>query len=795
MTGVLGLDDLVQAASADVAAGVAVGLVASRRPRPPRSRRWPGPPRRAPTPSRTRSSSGGLTDDQIANAYGAFGLYKQGDFGQGQHIAIFELEPFLATDIETFDTCYFGATEAAQMSGTDGNLAGSRLSVIPVDGGQLQPGPGSGTTRPTLDIEDVSAMAPEADIDVYEAPNTTFGGIDEYATIINSDTDQVVTSSWASCEQWLSRRRQAYRRRRTSCSSRPPLKARRCSSAAGDTGDDSCNRPVGLRPPRARTYFRCSTLPPSPTSSRSAARLSTTPPNPRASMSGTTGPTVGRWRRRDFRVLDHAQLAAASRLTASNATDVTNAEAFESATAASQAPFATPTFCDGTLGLPAGTPCREVPDVSAQADEFTGAVTIFGLVPRLRPPRRMGHDRRDLVATPIWAAMLALVNASKFCTADTVTLPTARCPTPASPAPSCTASPPMPPLTPPRSTTSPWATTTFTAWTTGSSSPPGPATTWPRGWAHPRSRARRAAPASPFTCASTAPTSPARSYEPEPDASGPLTGGDHVTVTGSGFETRLRAPPTWPASRSAAGRRQASPSSQHGRSQVTLPPAGTTTPPARPNPTQDGAGPADIIVTLTNGLSSAPGAASVFDFVDETSHGKVVPERDRSQPLRGPGHRHPATVTVLGSGFVSPGSADKVEFGGWPRRGDLRVAVRAHRDAAALRALTPATACPVDNGAAGQPLNAADDICQVEVTVTTTAGTSATAAPLAPYEGPLNFDSMGGRSCPPAATARTSPKPTSTTTSRRPPLPARRRPCSQPGHAWPASSAGPRPTR
>src|ERR1700733_11254459 len=106
---------------------------------------------------------GGLTDDQIANAYGAFGEYNAGDLGAGQHVAIYELEPFLRSDIKTFDTCYFGSSQAAQMAG--------RLKVVPVDGGQPT-GPGSGEA--VLDVEDISAMAPGANIDVYEAPNNVF---------------------------------------------------------------------------------------------------------------------------------------------------------------------------------------------------------------------------------------------------------------------------------------------------------------------------------------------------------------------------------------------------------------------------------------------------------------------------------------------------------------------------------------------------------------------------------------------------------------------------------------------
>ena len=75
----------------------------------------------------TAEAFGGLTDDQIANAYGAFGLYGAGDTGSGQHIAIFELEPFDKSDVQTFDTCYFGASTAASMV--------ARLHVVNVDGG------------------------------------------------------------------------------------------------------------------------------------------------------------------------------------------------------------------------------------------------------------------------------------------------------------------------------------------------------------------------------------------------------------------------------------------------------------------------------------------------------------------------------------------------------------------------------------------------------------------------------------------------------------------------------------
>ena len=37
-----------------------------------------------------------------------------------------------------------------------------------------------------------------------------------------------------------------------------------------------------------------------------------------------------------------------------------------------------PNFCQSTVpGATSTTPCRLVPDVSAQADEFTGAITVY----------------------------------------------------------------------------------------------------------------------------------------------------------------------------------------------------------------------------------------------------------------------------------------------------------------------------------------------------------------------------------------------------------------------------------
>ena len=191
-------------------------------------------PTGSPTPcadaTTTAEELGGLTDDQIANAYGAFGLYGASDTGSGQHIAVYELEPFSMTDLQTFDTCYFGATQATAMLG--------RVAVKNVDGGQPA-GPGSGES--ILDIDDVSAFAPGANIDVYQAPNNTFGSVDEYAQIVNDDVDQIVTTSWGLCEQAVQQGSPGVQQAENLIFQQAAAQGQTIFSASGDQGSNDCN--------------------------------------------------------------------------------------------------------------------------------------------------------------------------------------------------------------------------------------------------------------------------------------------------------------------------------------------------------------------------------------------------------------------------------------------------------------------------------------------------------------------------------------------------------------------------
>jgi hypothetical protein len=441
-------------------------------------------------------------------------------------------------------------------------------------------------------------------------------------------------------------------------------------------------------------------------------------------------------------------------LTSANNTDVANGEAVEKATAAQSAPLTTPTFCDGTVGLPAGTPCRETPDVSAQADEFTGAVTIYGQSPAYGANGWVTIGGTSS-ASPIWASMLALVNASSSCATDIVNHVQD----------AGFASPILYGI----AANSTAYAASFNDITAGNNDVYG----LDNGLVYPAHAGYDMASGlgspqltSPsdgiglafYMCEYGAQLHPPTVTVLNP-ISGTVSGGEVVTVSGTGFGTSSH--PAVAIVEVGGGHAVSFSVLDSTTLKVTLPPASTTTPAGSPNPTEDGAGPAPIVVTLYNGESSVPSASSLFEFVDESSS-KTFPSVTSVSPFGG-SDTSPATVTLFGSGFATcpagtsgascsaslTSQVTSVEFGG-VAASDVVVVSPFELTATPppFSALNPTTACPTDNGASGQSLNPADDVCQVEVTVTTLAGTSKTSAILAPYEGPEAFDAMGGEILP-----------------------------------------------
>ena len=334
---------------------------------------------------------GGLTDDEIAGAYGAGGLYRTGDTGAGQHIAIFELEPFSPSDLTGFDACYFGAKKAASMA--------KRVSVMPVDGGEAA---GHGSGEAALDVQDVSALAPGASIDVYEAPPTNAGYLDNLNAIVQgsgSTVDPIVSTSWGSseCEQQTQLEQPGLLQIENTLFEQAAAQGQTVLAASGDDGSDSCaghgDLPVGpvlsVSDPASQPYV--------------------------TAVGGTTIEAVAK--RPTERVWDDGSELGASGGGVSAVWDQPFwQKAATSSTADRKAVTAAETTVSGSFcqaGAPgsATTSCRQVPDISAQGDEITGAITI-------ELGGRWTTIGGTSSATPLWAAMLADVNASKTCAAQ-----------------------------------------------------------------------------------------------------------------------------------------------------------------------------------------------------------------------------------------------------------------------------------------------------------------------------------------------------------------------------------------
>ena len=726
--GVVGLDDLVHAQASIVRPGpISVQrtfpfakAVAFSHPA--------GSPDGCTLAQQDAESQGGLTDDEIANAYGAFGLYNAGDFGAGQHVAVFELQAFLATDIETFDACYFGAAEAAQMSGVKGVLTGSRLSVILVDRGDVPANPASNNGEPTLDIEDVSALAPQADIDVYEAPNTTTGSLDEYSQIVNSDVDQVVTSSWGVCEQLAQLGEPGTQAAENLLFEQAAAQGQTVLSAAGDTGDDNCNEGRSLSPPAGQNV------------------LSLDDPASQPYVLSVGGTTIDDATQPAFEHVwdDGAQWGAGGggisqswampawqeplADTPENANDIANAEAFETETKAVTAPFTTPTFCDGTLGLPPGSLCREAPDVSAEADEFTGAVTIYGKHLGYGPPDGWATIGGTSSATPIWAALLALVNASSTCSSDKINgVPDAGF---ASPILYGIAANPTAYASSFNDIVS--GNTDAYGLDNGLVFPAHVGFDMASGLGSPQLTTPTGGNALAFyMCDYAGQLAPPTLIGLSP-SSGSTAGGYSVTVSGSGFGT----PASPNVSGVEVGAASAASVTVESRTKlaVTFPRAAATLPTGSPT---SGAGPAVVVVTLKNGESSFPGAKAVFEYVDKNVSKSPVPTVTSIGPYAGL-ESSPSPVTIHGSGFTG---ATKVTFGGvraphFTVKSPYEITVTP--PSYKTQACSPLPAKGVYKGE-----NARNDICQVQVVVTDSHGASAPSTIVPPYEGAAHLDAMG----------------------------------------------------
>jgi subtilase family serine protease len=339
VTGVTGLSSVPVAAPTDLQPHDAVtdpSQAAETTPSPAVTAAGPAPCASA--------AADGNTAQKIASAYGLNGLWQAGDLGAGATVALFELEPFSASDVAAYQSCY--ATHAT-------------VTVRTVDQGA---GTGSGSGEAALDIDDIAGLAPSAHIEVYEGPDTGQGVIDTYGAIVRDDSAQVVSTSWGLCE--------SHGHGLTSVENtlfeEAATQGQAVFAAAGDSGSDDCGADSGqaVDDPASQPYV--------------------------TGVGGTSLPSY--LSPASETVWDNSYGAGGG-----GVSTLWTQPGYQSGHVVSQS----------SIGCPSSTSCREVPDVSADADPVTGYAVYWG-----GAWRQFGGTS---AAAPTWAALTALADSSSYC--------------------------------------------------------------------------------------------------------------------------------------------------------------------------------------------------------------------------------------------------------------------------------------------------------------------------------------------------------------------------------------------
>ncbi len=322
-----------------------------------------------------------FTADQIASAYGFSGLYGAGVNGGGVTVAVYELEPNDTSDIAAYQSCY--GTHAS-------------ISYVPVDKG-AGVGPGSGEAA--LDIENLVGLAPNVNVLVYQGPNSNSGApgsgpYDTFSAIVNQNRARVVTVSWGQCETALGQTDAAAE---NALFEQATIQGQSIVAASGDSGAQDCE--TGGVVPQTQPAVDDPSSQPFVTGV-GGTTLSALGPRPTEAvwnsggtvLSGMLQPGATGGGISALWPMPTPQLDSAAAL------DVRTAQAAGSA-----------------CGHP-GSFCREVPDVAADGDPATGYLIYWnGRGSVTGEPTGWQGIGGTSGGSPLWAALLALTDASRAC--------------------------------------------------------------------------------------------------------------------------------------------------------------------------------------------------------------------------------------------------------------------------------------------------------------------------------------------------------------------------------------------
>jgi len=138
--------------------------------------------------SGTTNPPGELLVTDFTQYYDVDPLYRVGLNGRGKTIGIVTFASFTPSDA-------FAYWSAAGLT-----VASNRIKQIEVDGGSGPPSDAAGSDETTLDVEQSGGISTAAKIEVYEAPNTSQGFVDNFAHAIDADVADTISCSWGGWE-------------------------------------------------------------------------------------------------------------------------------------------------------------------------------------------------------------------------------------------------------------------------------------------------------------------------------------------------------------------------------------------------------------------------------------------------------------------------------------------------------------------------------------------------------------------------------------------------------------------
>lgn len=340
-------------------------------------------PQACPSASAAAASQGAHTANQIAAAYGFNGLYAAGAEGQGQTIAIYELESYDPNDIRAYQSCYG---------------IGANVTSIPVDGGPGGGGPGSGEAA--LDVEQAVGLAPKATFLVYQGPNSGSnapgsGPYDTLSAIISQDRARVVSISWGQCEVLQG---SSVLGAESTLFEEAATQGQSIVGATGDNGSEDCNDANGS--PDNELAVDDPGSQPFVTGVGGTTLVATGPP-PSETVWNHAGPTSG-------------PLAGQGGAGGGGVSRAWGMPGYQSNAAPWLnviGPYSSGAGCANAAGH-----CRQVPDVAADADPASGYIIYWnGAGAAGGLPQGWQAVGGTSAGPPLWAALLADADSSPAC--------------------------------------------------------------------------------------------------------------------------------------------------------------------------------------------------------------------------------------------------------------------------------------------------------------------------------------------------------------------------------------------